>query len=758
MLRKNIENFPFYYFLEDGKIFNIHDKEISTKRDSQKRKIIYITSINERKNFNVDELIAEAFLEKPKKNEILIHIDGDNSNDHYKNLKWVLDTRKTIERFPSYYFHEDGKITIMNKEVNSIRNNINERKIYVLTTNEGRKNFKGDELIAEAFYGKPKNYEILIHIDGDNSNNHYKNLKWVLDTRKTLNHLSYYYFHENGKITNKKDKEVRIDRYINKRKIIYLSHDEEVTCFYLDELIAEAFYGKPKNNEILIHIDGDNSNDHFKNLKWVLDTRKTLDNFPYYYFHEDGKITNKLGITIDIHHFDKKGYIIVRLESIHGRNFFKMHELLAKAFLETPETNEHILIHINEDKKDNNIKNLKWIIINRLEGIIGGEKWKIIKNLYPNYKITENGKVYSEKNEKQIKEKILKSGYKNVSIIDKNNKSINIKTHILCALAFLDNPNNLNHVMHIDGDKNNNHYSNLKWIENNDFIDENNIKWRHFQKDNDYIVSETGQFKSLKNGIVRDLKQQKNLDGYLSVNLGNKYMSSRIVLSTFKPKELNENKPYVDHKNRIRDDNNINNLAAVSSSENNKNKIITKERKTKSIIKLNLNNDFIEEYSSCKDVIEKMNLKIKESTVRQWARKNETRLNFIWKYKCDEYIPKDDELSTVLEGKFGDLEINFSNCILYSSGVIINTLTNYKYSISRNGENYPTVFISNKGKRKIFKIHRLLALFFIPGRTDEKCVVNHINQDKGDYNLQNLEWVTQSENVCHSIKKNNNYI
>ena len=141
-------------------------------------------------------------------------------------------------------------------------------------------------------------------------------------------------------------------------------------------------------------------------------------------------------------------------------------------------------------------------------------------------------------------------------------------------------------------------------------------------------------------------------------------MSSRVVLSTFKPGDINENKPFVDHKNRIRDDNNINNLAAVSSSENNKNKIMTKERKTKAIIKLDLNGDFLEEYSSCKDVIEKMNLKVKESFIREWARKNETRMNFIWKYKIDEYIPKDGELSTILVGNFGDIEINFPNCIL----------------------------------------------------------------------------------------------
>ena len=49
-------------------------------------------------------------------------------------------------------------------------------------------------------------------------------------------------------------------------------------------------------------------------------------------------------------------------------------------------------------------------------------------------------------------------GYRRVRLAGKN-----FKVHRLVAEAFVPNPDNLPHVIHIDGNRTNNHFSNLRW-------------------------------------------------------------------------------------------------------------------------------------------------------------------------------------------------------------------------------------------------------------------------------------------------------
>ena len=56
---------------------------------------------------------------------------------------------------------------------------------------------------------------------------------------------------------------------------------------------------------------------------------------------------------------------------------------------------------------------------------------------------------------------------------------------------------------------------------------------------------------------------------------------------------------------------------------------------------------------------------------------------------------------------------------------------------------------SSKTKRR--SVHRLVALAFLENEHNKETV-NHINGNKLDNKLENLEWATQKENVQHSIK------
>lgn len=71
-----------------------------------------------------------------------------------------------------------------------------------------------------------------------------------------------------------------------------------------------------------------------------------------------------------------------------------------------------------------------------------------------------------------------------------------------------------------------------------------------------------------------------------------------------------------------------------------------------------------------------------------------------------------------------------------------------------NARGYMMVGLRNGGPRqKTFNIHRLVAEHFIPN-PNNKRYVNHIDGDKTNNHVDNLEWVTQSENQIHAYENN----
>jgi len=88
------------------------------------------------------------------------------------------------------------------------------------------------------------------------------------------------------------------------------------------------------------------------------------------------------------------------------------------------------------------------------------------------------------------------------------------------------------------------------------------------------------------------------------------------------------------------------------------------------------------------------------------------------------------------------------------NGLIFSIKSNRFLSVCVNSSGYKHTGISYKGKRKVLDIHRLLALHYIDN-PNNKEQVNHIDGNKLNNTLSNLEWVSASENVkhAHSMKK-----
>jgi hypothetical protein len=67
---------------------------------------------------------------------------------------------------------------------------------------------------------------------------------------------------------------------------------------------------------------------------------------------------------------------------------------------------------------------------------------------------------------------------------------------------------------------------------------------------------------------------------------------------------------------------------------------------------------------------------------------------------------------------------------------------------------YFEVRLCTNNTSKAKKIHRLLAESFIPN-PNQKHQVNHIDGNKLNNNILNLEWVNNRENSCHRVKNSN---
>lgn len=94
-------------------------------------------------------------------------------------------------------------------------------------------------------------------------------------------------------------------------------------------------------------------------------------------------------------------------------------------------------------------------------------------NNFPNYYITDDGRVYTRRAYANKAGRVMKlrtfehNGYVWCNLCY-NNKVKHVSVHRLVAQAFIPNPNNLPEVNHINGHKNDNRVANLEWASRSD--------------------------------------------------------------------------------------------------------------------------------------------------------------------------------------------------------------------------------------------------------------------------------------------------
>lgn len=146
------------------------------------------------------------------------------------------------------------------------------------------------------------------------------------------------------------------------------------------------------------------------------------------------------------------------------------------------------------------------------------------------------------------------------------------------------------------------------------------------------------------------------------------------------------------------------------------------------------------------------NFEVNEKVKEILRKEDKTKKKYT--YKCE--LPEDVELNSKI------FEINNYSYEIFNNGEIyslpkdvtdsIGRTRHYprrKMSINQNAGEYYSVRLGGRNGGENICVHRLLAELFIPNPNNYE-EVNHIDGDKGNCSLDNLEWCTHQENCQHA--------
>lgn len=248
--------------------------------------------------------------------------------------------------------------------------------------------------------------------------------------------------------------------------------------------------------------------------------------------------------------------------------------------------------------------------------------------------------------------------------------------------------------------------------------------------DEHYLVNEQGEVWSEYKQRLLSVSYSKE-DGYGRIGLGdNVYLIHRLVAMAFLG---NDTEKQVNHKDGNKQNNTDKNLEWVTQSEN------ALHRQTLLNNSCNIDeNEVIELHNSgysYKQIADM--LSVSKGTVSNIIKKEREDS----KKRIDFAVLKNESVAL----------IPGYDCYYASNmGRILSKKSGKEIIPHPNSNGYLRINLRKDGKRRCYYVHRLVMSAFC-GESD--MVVNHINRNKTDNRLCNLEYITQSENVKHSSRR-----
>lgn len=276
--------------------------------------------------------------------------------------------------------------------------------------------------------------------------------------------------------------------------------------------------------------------------------------------------------------------------------------------------------------------------------------------------------------------------------------------------------------------------------------------WKQVEIDGELLNYELSSYGHIRNMTTKKLLSINNRkDGYSyykfnTKNLVKNIVVHRLVANLFMEKPSDPECKYVDHKNGNKHDNRVENLEWVSHSENVKraHQDVNRVSTGKMVEQWNYETkEFVKTYNSIKDAAKELEISEKNFAANLSGRTNcvnSSTGKFYFQYVEPKVIMNDDELK-----EFEPIK-EYPNYLIHRDGRVYN-INRKLFMKPRLDKGYVSIILNDKN----MAIHRLVATQFIPNPENKK-IVNHKDGDKLNNNVNNLEWVTSSENNLHAYK------